>query len=366
MFVLDAIPGAEVKFLQYNTSEYDALEASPGMLFCDFSPPALRVQEFVDAGAIVLDHHKFAKPVVDAFGELGVFGDEVADPGVCGAYLAYREVWSVLCDGQDVEEDQRSFAEKIARLIGVRDTWQRLSPDWNEACALSEAIKFYPTESWLAIGMPFHLSNFDLWKERQATGQMLIEKTQKSVRSTVDKAFRFTSEKGLRVVLFPRVKLSSDAAEFLHEDADLVVGFDYFGVEDGLASLVFSTRSHTTFDCGAFCKHYSGGGHTKAAGFTVKFDPEQGTEDPFSLFRRLLSQYETHQKVYAIHLIDDEFQLQLRLKGTVQPPIVKHASLETARETIVILSVTPENRATVRIGPECLGKDAEGVVEVWV
>ena len=88
LILKDVLPEARVIFCQYSTPEHETLAAEPGMLFADFSPPKARVQEFVDKGAVVLDHHKTAKDIVAAFGDNGVFGDEIAEPGVSGAVLA--------------------------------------------------------------------------------------------------------------------------------------------------------------------------------------------------------------------------------------------------------------------------------------
>ena len=58
----DVLPDAELKFVQYGTEEQKALRATSGMLFADFSPHAETFQKFVDAGAIVLDHHPHVSP----------------------------------------------------------------------------------------------------------------------------------------------------------------------------------------------------------------------------------------------------------------------------------------------------------------
>src|ERR1700679_2840748 len=93
MILRSVLPDAEIKFVQYMTPEQVNLEPKEGMLFCDITPVADRVKDFVAVEALVLDHHKTARAVVEAFGSLGAFGDEKADPGVCGAVLAYPHVW---------------------------------------------------------------------------------------------------------------------------------------------------------------------------------------------------------------------------------------------------------------------------------
>jgi hypothetical protein len=297
MFLHDILPAAKIQFLQYGTEAYRTLKAEPGMLFCDFSPHPETYQQFIDAGALILDHHKGAQAIVEAFGENGVFGDE-KDPGVCGAFLAYREAWFKLkhTDGKPGPSPlEAGFGGHIARLAGIRDTWQRQDSMWDEACVLAEAMRFYPTESWL-IDQPFAPEEkAEWWEARMATGRILVERNDRAVENAVGGSYHFTTSRGTRCVLFSGVRLSSDAAEFLDldaEKADLVVGFDYVGIEEGQAVLVFSTRSHRTFNCLELCKAHGGGGHTKAAGFSVKFDPKVGAQDPYSVFECLLEKYE--------------------------------------------------------------------------
>jgi nanoRNase/pAp phosphatase (c-di-AMP/oligoRNAs hydrolase) len=64
----------------------------------------------------------------------------------------------------------------------------------------------------------------------------------------------------------------SDIAEILRNKeenhADLIVGFFY--VPDGdTFKVVYSLRSNDVFDCSKYAKSNGGGGHVKAAGFTV-------------------------------------------------------------------------------------------------
>lgn len=323
MFLVDALTALngskpEVIFLQYNTPAFDALEARPGMLFCDFAPQydAKRIQEFRDVGTIVLDHHKYQKNIVELFGEDGVFGDETLNPGVSGAVLAYREVWlpikqhvgelviqqkypnriinsldsykAEILEGLQYEEQQR--AAKFAGLIGIRDTWQRGDERWFEACETSEVVRFYPPEEWMT-DKPFDSTKENWWKHRKEVGQLLIRKTQDKVKRAIGSALQFTVA-GVRVtVLSGGGGVTSDAAEALDQDTDLLVGFHYPGIENGVAKIVFSTRSHTDFDCGKFCKSLGGGGHTKAAGFSVGFDPFGDTPNPYTMIRALLERH---------------------------------------------------------------------------
>jgi hypothetical protein len=324
ILIHDVLPDVKIHFLQYNTPEYRAFTPGPNQLWCDFSPLPERAQEFVDAGALVLDHHKTAKAVVAMFGENGVFGDEVTDPGVCGAVLAYREVWlplhqvrldldalayaGTLTEEDDLDELRQDSlyevaeAAHFAHLSGVRDTWQTKDPFWGDASVLVEALRFMPIEAWLAIKRPFKEANLKLWQDRKSLGKVLIEKHQKTVKRAVEGAYGFTTPRGTRVKLFSgHSPIASDAAELLGREADLVVGFGYVGIEaDGVAKVVFSVRSHTDFDCASFCKSLGGGGHTKAAGFAIQFDPRTGSQDPYSLFASALGRYESNVAAAAI------------------------------------------------------------------
>ncbi len=331
----------DIKFVQYGTETYRRLEPGPNQLFCDFSPfiPDIEVagqkvpdpeklKPWVDSGALILDHHKGAKLAVKGFGENGIFADETAEPGVAGAVLAFKYVWlpfytlgqrtgivdflgkgeePVLQAANTVEElatqlendlkgnvdahdkaildmeGEIAWARNLATLVGIRDTWQNHNPRWREACCLGEVLKFYPNEDWLATEsgrvLPFHPGNRGFWNERLKLGNLLWTKHEKSIQKCIDKSWRFTSQKGTRVVVFEGVRQSSDVAESLDKQVDLIMAFDYeceTPKEGGptAVKIIFSTRSHTSFNCMAFAKTLGGGGHTKAAGFNVPFHRE--------------------------------------------------------------------------------------------
>ena len=294
MILKDVLGGAKVTFLQHNSPEQKAFRAEPGQLWCDFTPTRERVQEFVEAGAIVLDHHKFARDVVDAFGGNGIFADETKDPGVCGAVLAYRHVWLPLEEAMSSSPGMgharpypvaEAILKDFATLAGIRDTWQKQDPRWKDACEQAEALKFWPLDvivrapltSWPGLVQP--------------VGQVLFAKNLEYADHLAQTAYRFVSSKGTRVIIFSGVSMSSDAAEAAGDTADIIVGFSYKTEESGKPILIFSTRSHTDFNCGEFCLAHGGGGHTKAAGFSVPLDL-QNHPNPFEHFRQVLEAYQ--------------------------------------------------------------------------
>jgi hypothetical protein len=303
MILKDVIPDLKITFAQYNTDAHRDLVAEPGMVFCDFSPHKERVQAFLDVGTIVLDHHKTAKAVVDPFVEagLGAFGDEVSDPGVCGAVLAYREVWLPLKVGNAPEKissdsdlltilpehgspgsHQRTIYD-LATLAGIRDTWVKDSPRWKEACEQADAIFFWPWDKIAVTG-------WRQWaQELLAIGPVLSARNARNMEKSVKGSHRFQTAGGKRVMVFEGTKATSDAAEKMAAENDLTIGFSIF-VEDGLQKMIFSTRSRGAFDCSALALAHGGGGHSKAAGFNFVLVP--ATPQPFTLVESLLDNYE--------------------------------------------------------------------------
>lgn len=312
MILHDALPNAEVRFVQYQTPEQFNLEPLPGMLFCDITPhvpyvevdgkKALdpeRLKVWVDSGTIVLDHHKSAKGVAKAFGGMGAFGDEIDDPGVCGAVLAYRHVWSPLYEARhadqhpytrnpDWEAAEEMLAENFATLAGIRDTWLNKHPRWKEAVVQAEMLRFYPIEHWLGLRNPFAHSSQYLWSERRKIGEVLVERHEKSVARTLEKVWKFTTTKGTRVLMFEGTGQSSDAAEVVDKEADIVIGFG-FVVENNEQKMIISMRSHTGYDVSAIAKSFGGGGHSAAAGFNAVIP---ATINPYSFTELLVNSFE--------------------------------------------------------------------------
>src|ERR1700735_495224 len=63
----DVLPDARIRFVRYGTSDREDMVAEPNMLFCDMTPPEARADQFLEAGAIVLDHHVTAQHLVERF-----------------------------------------------------------------------------------------------------------------------------------------------------------------------------------------------------------------------------------------------------------------------------------------------------------
>jgi oligoribonuclease NrnB/cAMP/cGMP phosphodiesterase (DHH superfamily) len=257
MLALDSFRAAEVTFVDYGSPEHANLPAEPGMVFADMTPPRERVQEFVDAGATVLDHHAYAKDIVEQFGSRGIYSDE---PGVSGAVLFARYGWN----GPSL------YGHRFAALVGIRDTWQKDHDAWERARQLHAVLMQLPRDYWCG-----HSDGIDhAMTLSMALGACLL----KERKAKVDKALRHLMRESITIADGKSLKwgvfsdpdnLISDVAEHARQttDLDVVIGWRSVMV-DGEFVDKFSLRS-TNYDVGALARHFGGGGHKAAAGFTA-------------------------------------------------------------------------------------------------
>lgn len=323
LIIKDALPDVEVLFMAHGTEEHKRLEPQPGMLFCDFAPhiPTIpqdmldgtvkhmldghALAKWIEAGVLILDHHPTQRDITDNFvrNGLGVYGEN--DKNECGAWLAYEHVWKRIRLGHgpfnppDRVEDN---VERFAELAAVRDTWKKDDPRWQAACEQAEELMFWGFDRFNFA------SEMSLPEGSIHVGNILFEKKIEQAKKAISEAHFFvTRPKSTLVFLFQGVTPTSDAAELLekseelrslklpgnHGQPDIVAGFHY-KVDGNKLLLQFSTRSHTGYDVGAFCKSRGGGGHKAAAGFTVEQSPEVGI-NPYACFKLLLEEWEQGQ-----------------------------------------------------------------------
>jgi hypothetical protein len=290
MILHQVLPDAEIRFIQYDTEDHRNLVPTPGILFCDFSPHRDTAGEFLKAESIVLDHHAKAIDIVKPFVEagLGAFGDEKADPGVCGAVLALREIWKPL-SFFPLHDYSKSWAapckiiENLAALAGIRDTWQTKDPRWVEACEQAEALRFWPKD----ILLKARITEWDKYLE---LGPVVYAQNMEWAKKCADGAYIFTTKSNLKVAIVSGIKAISDAAEILGASVDIIIGFAIFIDDEKNQVMVLSCRSKSDFDCGAFCMAHGGGGHTKAAGCKIKLLPD--SPQPYTLIQQVLEDYE--------------------------------------------------------------------------
>jgi hypothetical protein len=306
----DALPDAEVAFVQYDTPEHRSMVPEFGTLWCDITPWAERDKggRLTTEGirqinnwrfgnqTIVLDHHPSARESVGWFGERGVFADE---PGVSGAMLAYEEVWLQFRRDDSTEAwvdpvTQRAHSNgthppgwldrvgAFAELAGIRDTWRRSDSRWLQACAQAAALCFWPVDLLLREGLEKVIAT------RLDIGEVLLQRQEIEDEKILSEAFRFTHDRGLKVVAFEgSSRNASDIAERLGREADLVLAWHYLQQSGGPA-LKVSARSHATFPVQQFAEFFGGGGHERSAGFLVKGAGEMA---PFTIMRSLVQQF---------------------------------------------------------------------------
>lgn len=296
LILKDALPDLEVHFVKYDSQEHREIEPLPNTIFCDFSPyigkgeinkePGSVLDMWIQEEVIVLDHH--SRDIVEPY-PFGVFGEN--DKLECGAMLAYLHVWIPVqrsylgaprqpgdpsCRGREAME-----VENFARLAAIRDTWQRNHGDWDAANEQAAELMFWK----------FEQLNLDTCTP--GLSARLFERQIELANSCIKEAFVFRTEKGTKVLMFQGVSATSDAAELLDNQPELVpnlvVGFHY-RFDGGSLKLQFSTRSHTGFDCQAFARAHGGNGHKEAAGFTVEAGPFQ--TNPYAVFGSILGKYE--------------------------------------------------------------------------
>jgi hypothetical protein len=314
-----------IEFLAHNTKEHreSGYMLEDGLkLFCDIAPhpdTANILSGTLPKGGIVLDHHKGVEELVRSFGEFGVFADEELDPGVSGAVLAYCEVWEPIWQhGPSAVRDRgglRSSTDDFAMCVGARDTWQTKDPRFHRGQWISKFLMSKPAAFFLDQVVPYgrrgeapevrphtpYLSD-----EEVHAGTALFDAHEEAVRQAVDQCVNLFVE-GFHLHIFQEqasgFRLTSDVAEALRRrfdegdgehppPADIIVGFSYVvDMPGGDPKLLYSLRSTCSFDVAAFAKANGGGGHTKAAGFSVPIRHRSGGAtnlDPYlEIFKRV-------------------------------------------------------------------------------
>jgi len=265
--------------------EHEQLAAESGMLFCDMSPPAARK---------VLDHHASAKHLFDSTddgpGLSGVYADR---PGVSGAVLAL-DAWSWCAKTWDYDYDE---LWDLARLVGVYDTWQKDSPEWQRAREVTAAIHHFRRavdETDLQQVDQAEILDM-LTNDRGLIGRTLVASEDRAAKATAARAYRtevvaLGVERPVKLVF---VDCGSDevnhAADHV-DDADIVCSVRMVHELGGFPRYRVSMRrrpqeSTLELDLGQLAKRLGGGGHKSAAGFMLDNDERVG---PYRLVRDAL------------------------------------------------------------------------------
>lgn len=279
---VNAFPGAapvSIVFAKHGTPEYLNVKVEPGLLFCDIVPPTDRIEEFVAAGTLVLDHHVKVAHEVKRFGANGIYDNE------SGALLAFRYIWSKLLPSVD-----KTKAERFAVLADIRDTWKETSPDWEEACAQAAGLMFFQDQDWLRLA-PSLFRNIEIvnhaMQERMDIGRIVHGNKKASLKRSYEGAYKVRTGRGCRVMIVNGGSVS-DLAGMVRDEVDVVLSFNY-AVENGRACMRVSARSQKSFDVGDLATKNGGGGHRTAAGFVIYLD-DVPSADPYTVLRKKLDE----------------------------------------------------------------------------
>jgi oligoribonuclease NrnB/cAMP/cGMP phosphodiesterase (DHH superfamily) len=270
-----------VLFMAHGSDEYKNLVAEPGMVFCDITPPAERADEFIQAGAIVLDHHKSAEELVKRFDSRSKFASEYNEPGVSGAMLAYRHFYN------DGPENPADIVYQFAYLAGIRDTWQKNSPDWHKACQQSELLTFYPKDKWFleSGATDWHLYTTSML----SLAPVILEKKLDKAKSLLNKAYVYEMF-NRKIAIISSTDTSDAADEAALLGVELIIGFGYAYEHDKLMMKV-SMRSKSNIDVDVIAAANGGGGHSKAAGFTKLISIDSRDPNPYTLLKEILEKH---------------------------------------------------------------------------
>jgi hypothetical protein len=137
------------------------------------------------------------------------------------------------------------------------------------------------------------------WAARMGVGDILLEREAQAVQSIASTAWKFTS-KGKTIGVFQGTHYTSDAADVM-TDCDVIVGWSYkverpedmvnWPADESAKGplMILSCRTRGTFDVGAFAKAHGGGGHTKAAGFTLRL--KANDKNPYEMIKAVFDAY---------------------------------------------------------------------------
>jgi len=280
MIIKDVLPDVEVFFAGHKDKEYLELKVTPGLLFCDISPPPGRDREFLKGESIVLDHHIKYENVIKKFetAGLGAYGE--TDDGISGAVLAYDHVWLPL---EEKAKTYKKSVHSLQRLAGIRDTYQKDSLNWDDAQEQTEALAFYPSDHYLNGN---HICG--ILPQEKEIGRVICERNKFYIARAIDQAFLLPWN-GIKVAIIPGHKIISDASEGLRKKGvSITFAFGFKLSEFKTPYIAISSRSDGSFDCNRFAENFNGGGHVRAAG-GMFMDIKDNTPNPYTAIQEMLN-----------------------------------------------------------------------------
>lgn len=220
------------------------LPGNAEVLIVDFSYPReilLALKDKVKS-LFVLDHHKTAQEALQGL-DFVQFDMERS-----GAMLS----WNHFNPGQECE---------LAKYLQDRDLWQ-----WKLWCSkeINAALWSYPKdfEVW---NNRVHLLTMDVLQEE---GSAILRYKNTEIQVQADRAFLGTLCGHTVPIVNTTTEFSEVGEELCKRNPDLPFAAYYFDRADGKRQ--WGMRSRFGFDVSEVAKHFGGGGHKAAAGFTTE------------------------------------------------------------------------------------------------
>lgn len=256
-------PNVEFIPIQYNTAKQQELAPQPHCLFVDITPALSSWEAWKEHAPLVLDHHETAKSVV-----LGLDGLYGTNDEHSGAMLAFEQFMIPLQGGYS---SWRAFAQ----LCMIRDTWKDKHPHWEEACALSMALRNRDPDELIrsvrAHGTHWTRSDefCQLVRQGRRSRRDLVATIEKHAQSAYVHTVRILGQ-NFKCAFFNHTgtMISEVAHKLLHDGCDAAFGF-FLTFQDGDMQCVVSIRTTGRFSAAKLAEKFGGGGHAKAAGFRV-------------------------------------------------------------------------------------------------
>lgn len=270
---------AEFVPIQYGTNHHENIVPGDGQLFVDITPPIKRWEEWKTTDVIVLDHHETAEKAV--LGLNGIYGtnDEWS-----GARLAYKYIY----EPNRITESSARIMDDFSYLAMIRDTWKKNHDRWNEACNQANSLEFFGSEELLKR---VAIRSFDV-SEIMRVGEMLSDKISRSVAKYVRGA-NHSTVKDLKISFVNCTeKVQSEVGNALIENGSDITVCWFSLYEDEIRKFGVSLRGNGRVSVRKIAESMGGGGHDKAAGFSVQNSGKISCEELESMIiDRVLANY---------------------------------------------------------------------------
>jgi hypothetical protein len=248
----------QIHSVQYG-SELRAIQPQSNQLFVDITPSQDRWEEWKSVNPVVLDHHESVKHIVEGLD--GVFGGSDES----GASLAFEHIMKPIYESRSLDPVYLTDWQVFSHLSMIRDTWKKNDPLWSDAAALAQALLFYGFR---------RVIDHDLdMTELMRIGKIALDNTCRKAEQTAHGASIsdvLIRGKTVKIGTFNCTdKVLAEAADILIDNGcNLVVG--YFFTYNGTQKCIMSLRSDGSINVADLAKIRGGGGHARAASFTVK------------------------------------------------------------------------------------------------